>query len=666
MGQGRIRRIGSDTVQNYHIEATETYVEATPADTPSPWGSTAEVDAMDLPQSTPVSGLTQMIHLGCLITFDRFPDFFQGAQVKVIPTYPSPEQPFLELWTHDSVTALWTKRRHINFASPFEGIPTGQVKIFDLDLAIERANVDLVWVTAGPLASLTAMRFLTVHCFGRCAVPIVLTQVCSDNPDPDNPDEFACLPPFEWPPDPDIPPIPDPPPGLPPFPDLCDPAAVAGYRAALPDFFLVLFDAWLAEFREAVPTFCDDPTTTPPTPPPGPPEFPPIDLCDPEAVAAYKLILTPTQLAYFEELLSLIDLPALCSTTPPLVGQDDNPPDPPPEDACDYNLDHRFPRQAPTICLPTSTPALQVARNFFFFYNDRDKANFLANQALESAEIQAAVTGGAQLIVFGTPSSGAVGNRHSTHLNAVRFALTGVGYKQFVGVRSLWGGVERNGSGNYNTGYAGVGGQTYWPMGTLDEFGLPLGPSIAGSGFAASGWSFNEDVRLPGEAVAAGDGRGEFGRVIGAHASAPGYYVIERVWERLLCSPAPVGGGSVCTLFATGPVENTLELVVTGVSGLANNGFLGANLLCLAATKRYISQQHLFSHYVSIVVFNERGEFLTSPQGSASITASVSKTEGVAEPITGFVNASILRYETPDYLGACPPPCHPFCSHFNP
>jgi len=493
MGQGRIRRVGTDTVINYTIEATETYDEDLPGDSPSSWGTDEDIAATGLPFSTPLDLVTESVHLGCLITFQRRPEYFWGAKVKLRPFYGVGEQPLLEMWTRDTDSGEWTLRRRIDLSNAFVGVPSGLTKMFDLSLALERTGVDMVWITHNPTNSATlSPRFLAIHLFGRCDTPIEFTDLCDE--EGDDPEVDDCLPPFDWPKLPDFPDLCVPEevaeyrqklidlddefPELgfdvsldefdayyaaidlnalcvtfeyPEFPDICDESAVAAYRATLialgvtvPAALVLLayFDSFYNSLDLEV--FCDEPPD-----PPVPPDLPPIDLCDPEAVAAYKLLLTAEQLAYFEELIEISDLPTLCADGfPP---DDPTEIDPKPEPIEEYidpitlepDCDPQDPDCVPIIPIDGGGgggPEQQTLElPLFVFYNSEDQAWFETNIESFSAEIQIGwVSDGKQVINMGGEGRAGVG-KNFVDVTRLELPVTDVVAGLKLGIRAIAG-----------------------------------------------------------------------------------------------------------------------------------------------------------------------------------------------------------------------------------
>jgi len=299
---GRIRRISLDAGDpvNYTLKSTSTYDDGAPA-TGSAAMSTDDVETLDQEVSIAVPPALTVSQLGTLVTFERFPKFFTGVTVKIRPTYDSDagEDPYLELWTHDSVALEWTQRSAKQLRSGFVGCPSGKVKYYggnDIDgffLAVQRENVDKVWITMNPGGTGTpSLEFVALHVFGKCVNEPVLDASCEADPNVD------CLPPV-----------------CENLDDCLTPQASCDDLVA---------DGTLEPGSCVTPPY-DGPGLPPggpggvgPDPGPrryDPPDFPVVDLCDPVALQAFKDSMTPEQLEYFTELLSNVELPCLDEDT---------------------------------------------------------------------------------------------------------------------------------------------------------------------------------------------------------------------------------------------------------------------------------------------------------------------------------------------------------------
>lgn len=280
---GRIRRISLDagTPTNYTLQATTTYVAATPAVSPSSWGSSAAILGMDQLLSVPAPPAVEVTgNMGALVTFTRFPKYMTGVIVKVRPTYDESagQDPYLEYWTYDNIVAAWTLRQSVALRSEFDGVKSGRLKYFDFRTDTRLENVTAVWVTLkeGAVAGAT-LSWLAVHVFGACDRST--TGGGGGGLDPNDPGctSSDCI-------------TPDPCEGQPescvPTEDTCRDLAIRyGYD----------------------PDICD----LTPDPDWDIPEFPLIDFCDPVAMAAFRATLTPLQLSWLEELLEAVELPCL-------------------------------------------------------------------------------------------------------------------------------------------------------------------------------------------------------------------------------------------------------------------------------------------------------------------------------------------------------------------
>jgi hypothetical protein len=293
---GRIRRISLDalTPTNYTLQETSSYNALDPAGTVSSWGSTPDVEAMDLSFSTPFAELTPLTKQGVLITFERTLSYFSAVSVKVKPTYDTEagEDPYFEMWVF---TDAWVLAYSRQFASPFsDGIPTGRRRYMDFTLSSDLAGVSKVWVTMNPgNEGAPSLDWLCIHVFGKCTNVPVTPGDCADDPTVDCIPEQRC------------------------------------------ETNPLLCEVPILDCEDIDPTgeLCNDPPYDWPGPPKTgpdpivprtlPPEFPLIDLCDPAAIASYKTLLTPDQLAFFEELLGAMELPCLDDIGDPPVRQPD-------------------------------------------------------------------------------------------------------------------------------------------------------------------------------------------------------------------------------------------------------------------------------------------------------------------------------------------------------
>lgn len=302
---GRILRIGVDTLTNYSFEETSAYDEDAPAATTSPW---PDSNAMDQPFNTP-SPVTVAAQ-GVLVTFDRTPEAFNGGMVKIEPTYDTStdEAPFIELWTHDSSTSDWTRRRRISLTNLFVGVESGTRKVMDMTFFSFLQNVDMVWLTMDPGAvGAPTMEWIAIQLFGYCKQmlqeddpgsgedvcnpdsefytgfdeddkpcdPAIIYNIC----DPNNPDYSGydesnnpCI---------DV--------------DLCNPASVEQYIDSLNGVpgATEAFMSWYQTNLDSIARTCaginvggDPPTPAPPLP--VPPVFPQLDLCSQDSIDAFR------------------------------------------------------------------------------------------------------------------------------------------------------------------------------------------------------------------------------------------------------------------------------------------------------------------------------------------------------------------------------------------
>lgn len=158
----RLSQLQVDGLQttNWTTEATETYVPATPAVTPSSWGTTAEIANLD--RDFDATGSTKL-HLGALLTITDAPDRLWGAQVKAQVTYGASDAPKLELWTFDATNGWVLRRRLAVSALARSGDPT----VFDLVLATPLTGVSKVWITLNPTSTETNT-WVELHLYGDC------------------------------------------------------------------------------------------------------------------------------------------------------------------------------------------------------------------------------------------------------------------------------------------------------------------------------------------------------------------------------------------------------------------------------------------------------------------------------------------------------------------
>lgn len=580
----RIRRVGLDTIVNYTLQATSAYNASAPAATTSSWGTAGDVALMDRPMETP-SGTVD--HEGALVTFARFPHFFNGAYVKLLPTFGTLEDPAIELWTQDATTLVWTKRRRVSMANIFTGTRSDVAKVFNLTIFSNLTNVGQVWITMDPSGGTPTNRFIALHLFGECEQTLVVPNPCDVEDDPN----FCDLPPPGTPPDP----------GSGPPDDPAEPPPVG-------------------------------PPPGPPWPPPiqPPPDEPPIDLCDAEAVDAFKKTLTPEQLAYFEELLASLELP--CLQDPPEETPDGGeqpkqpapincPGDPTrtvlPGQPCEIyfdpttgnpDIDPRDPDQADP---PEDLSAIEYW-HFFFFYNNQDKASFLANLTSESAFIQDVVNNqpNVQMFVFGSPADGSLGTRQTTRLDRVEFDILGAGTGAVVGLKAMVQNVNRNSIPFI-----------YNPFST--PFNGPVIDKI--TGFHPLGWALDTT-------------NGVFGQEGG---DITGYKTYKR-------TDIPFRS-NILAIKPNPTLDNP-----------CHQGFLGLKGLCTPGIQEYLAQVQSIALYVSVAVQTSTSFSPSRTFGSAFVTPSIVKTESV-DIVTGcFADAffgctgPFTCVEIGNYLVLCP------------
>lgn len=303
---GRILRIGNDTLTNYSFLQTSAYNASLPAATTSPWPDDAAMDQA-FTQPSPVEVTAQ----GVLITFNRLPDTFDGAMVKLEPTYDSStgEDPFFEMWIHDPTNG-WVLRSSIELSNPFNGIVSGQRKILDLTFFPFLPAIDMVWLTMNPGSIGTpSLNFLAIKLFGQCTGTL-RDPAGGGLPDTCNPDSqfytgFRMLADGTFV---DCASVNDPPPFSLPTPDLCNPASVASYREVLRGLddggtSLNEFDGWFTLNQTLIESNCAGNTNTdPPTQPIPPlPTLPTLDLCNQDSIDAFRAAIAgdADQLAAF-------------------------------------------------------------------------------------------------------------------------------------------------------------------------------------------------------------------------------------------------------------------------------------------------------------------------------------------------------------------------------
>lgn len=187
------RRIRQSGV--YTLQATETYDANNPADSPVSWGSAADVEAMNQEMTATTNGVT---HLGALITFTPLlPDVYNGVYVKVRPTYNSPEAPAIEMWTHNSVSGVWTKKRRVSISNLLVGVRSTEFKIFTLFQSSGDDNIDQVWITMAPSnpQGTQALEFFAIWPYGTCTENLTTPNPTDGDlpPIPDVPGAPSCF-----------------------------------------------------------------------------------------------------------------------------------------------------------------------------------------------------------------------------------------------------------------------------------------------------------------------------------------------------------------------------------------------------------------------------------------------------------------------------------------
>lgn len=439
---GRILRVGTDTVTNYTFLQTSAYDENAPAATTSPWPDSASMDQL-FNQPNPTGVVAQ----GVLITFARFPDTFLGVMVKVEPTYDSGagEHPFLEMWTHDSVTTLWTRRRRIDLLNLFVGIPSGTRKVADLTFFPFLRTVDKVWVTMDPgVVGAPTMEFFSIQLFGQCEQSL---RRDTNNGPPGGGPEPTFGPPTEDP----LPPI-----------DICNVTSIEQYRDALRNIpgALEQFDAWYDSNAETIASLCagidaNPPNTPvlPPMPVPPLPPLPELDLCSQDSIDAFRAALAgdADALANFDAFITQLEtdgfFEANCATPPPdETYVDPNTLEPTPEPDTDNNTPFgagpggqpQFPRASDRPGNGSGEPtefATTVSRYLFFFFSNGEKDEFVTALGSESAEIQTAWADVRKtVVIFG---NGEFDPPIQSAINTITFTVNGVSRDDIVQIISL-------------------------------------------------------------------------------------------------------------------------------------------------------------------------------------------------------------------------------------
>lgn len=402
---GRIRRIGLDTVTNYELLTTSAYSALDPAGTTG-----AAPDSVLLDQAFTIPNADEITAEGLRIDFTRDCPFFWGVIVKVRPTYDATidNTTALELWTHSSATNAWTLRRAIQLRNPFVGTPSGEAKFFDLRLAVPLTKIDFVWITMAPMldGDTPVMRFIALHAYGRCHERSITRGSCEDDPDiecigdggdeePIDPldchdfgPEVCDIPPFDW-----------------PRTGGGGPQPSSGGGPG----------GWDA------------------------PDMPLTDLCDPIALQELRDSMTAEQLAYFDSLLSDIELPCLeedgeTQQELPINEDDDGTPLLARQPLETYYNPEGEPEDDPR----NPSPAGENTENgtvwkfpFFLFYNQAREDKFVTLLGNDPARVQAAwAHENRTSVLFGADA----GQRH-TSISRITASLTGLVPGMRVGFR---------------------------------------------------------------------------------------------------------------------------------------------------------------------------------------------------------------------------------------
>lgn len=599
---GRIRRVGLDTTVNYTLQATTAYDPSDPAATTLAWGDVAAQD-QELTETEP-----EEEQEGALLTFTRFPDVFEGLHVKIHPTYADGNTPSLELWTHDSEEDVWIKRRAV-VLSGLQGVESDAAKVFRFDLAIQRRNVDAVWITMNPGPTGTpVMRFLAIHLFGHCDAVIVTPGGCEDDPTVDCINPSACE--------------------LNPFDPSCITPTVTCAQLGLEEDE----DGNCIIPPSGGPSFPNDPTGgSNPVPPSSPPPFPTVDLCDPEAVNGFKGQLTEEQLAYFEGLLGDVEMPCLQPTPEGRTPQQQLPINKKPEGGpivpaqpVEVYIDPRTLEPGPDPRAEGGDPEdsdSTLSFPFFFFYTSEDRDSFLTNLANESAEIQlqyalALAAGNVEIITAVTP-----GAHQGLGLTKIEFLMDSIPSGTLVGVRSLMQYSRRR------TPWVGPGSEPldyHQYLSTQNSFAAYVeGPVITEAGYKPNGWKeLAAPLWLPAE------------------TQINGHKVYRKTGEDILTlEPAAstfVNENNLADAF--GRINHLFDIsdfaVFVSHIAIRQEGFVRAPQFCVRTiagdSKPWFTQEFPYALYVHIELRPGFTPFSTTPGSITTVVTTVGSSVGAA------------------------------------
>ncbi len=465
---GRILRIGTDTVTNYTLQSTSAYDATNPAGTTGTWPNTP---AMDEPFTTALP--IEIAEQGVLISFARLPFAFTGALVKIRPTYNTSigEDPFIELWTHNSVSLVWTRQRRIELSNLFVGVESGTRKIMDLTFLPFATEVDKVWITMDPgLTGSPTMKFVGIQLYGECKQTITTPNPpgtidddpCLENPFGFDKDGNPCLVPGV-----DCSKFPEGcAPNAGPTLDVCNPASVDQYKQFLEGIgdggvALLEFNNWLTVNADAIALSCAGEGPDPPAPPVPPvPPLPKVDLCDPDSRAAFREALgDPALQADFDALVEALTNEGFfttnCPTPPPdeppvyvdpVTQSPDEDPDLPAGTDPQFNpkpnppLDPIPPEisgQDPTTGNPPNNPDVITERNYFVFASATAQANFEAFVGVAfGPEVQGCWARRSSIFYEGLKTIGQTGDNVSLYQANVR--TTGLPQGSIVAIRAFF------------------------------------------------------------------------------------------------------------------------------------------------------------------------------------------------------------------------------------
>lgn len=152
------------------VQRTTVYIPATPAVSPSSWGTDNTQVGLDVP-GTPRIAPFGAVFTRVLTAPGTF--VFAGVRVKLAPTYTTPP-PLLEIWTVNDL-GTWQKEtiasvnaQEIDMSittNPFGGVASAQLRIFDLLLKTPRVDLEKVWITVNPNGGVPSLDFRAIHLY---------------------------------------------------------------------------------------------------------------------------------------------------------------------------------------------------------------------------------------------------------------------------------------------------------------------------------------------------------------------------------------------------------------------------------------------------------------------------------------------------------------------